>query len=524
MASNLTTQTTTPSTLPPSTTIATDQLASGEQVQLVKIMNATAAGTERLIILSSGAMKTDASATTQPVSGTFFQATQPVSNATLPLPTGAATETSLGTDGATPPTIPGTGIRGWLRSIYDTLRGTLTVGGSVSVSNLPATQPVSGTVTVGALPALPTGANAIGSVSVSNLPATQAVSATTLPLPTGAATSANQATAQTSLGSIDTKTPALGQALAAGSVPVILPLATITTLTPPTSVGVNNFPASQTVAGTVAVSNQPTAIGVNNFPATQPVSIATMPSTPVTGTFFLATQPVSATTLPLPTGASTETTLVAQSAKLPATIGQKAMVASLAIAIASDQSAVPVSGTFFQATQPVSATALPLPAGAATEASFGTDITTPTAMPTGGAGVRGWLSAIWTKLNGSLAVTGTFWQVTQPVSGTVALSGTVNVTSGATIALTTPQAALTASTDTSYTFASQAKHMLIQNKSATNVYIEFDATTTVGSLLVYPNGQLLFFDIPVTAMHLYSTAATNVNGTADNNIVLKGWA
>ena len=32
-------------------------------------------------------------------------------------------------------------------------------------------------------------------------------------------------------------------------------------------------------------------------------------------------------------------------------------------------------------------------------AQDGTDITTPTAMPAGGTGIRGWLSAIWTKLN-----------------------------------------------------------------------------------------------------------------------------
>jgi len=43
--------------------------------------------------------------------------------------------------------------------------------GSVSVSNLPATQPVSGTVAVSSInSALPTGANAIGSVVASNLP------------------------------------------------------------------------------------------------------------------------------------------------------------------------------------------------------------------------------------------------------------------------------------------------------------------------------------------------------------------
>lgn len=37
----------------------------------------------------------------------------------------------------------------------------------------------------------------------------------------------------------------------------------------------------------------------------------------------------------------------------------------------------------------------------------GTDITTPTAMPAGGVGIRGWLSAIWTKLNGTIGVSGT---------------------------------------------------------------------------------------------------------------------
>lgn len=49
-------------------------------------------------------------------------------------------------------------------------------------------------------------------------------------------------------------------------------------------------------------------------------------------------------------------------------------------------------------------------------AQDGTDITAPTAMPAGGLGIRGWLSSIWTKLNGSLAVTGAFFQATQPVS------------------------------------------------------------------------------------------------------------
>src|SRR5665213_3879183 len=70
----------------------------------------------------------------------------------------------------------------------------------------------------------------------------------------------------------------------------------------------------------------------------------------------------------------------------------------------------PVSGAFFQATQPVSATALPLPTGAATDASLGTiaaDI------------------ALQAKLTDTQPVSGAFFQATQPVSlaASVAVTG-----------------------------------------------------------------------------------------------------
>lgn len=57
-------------------------------------------------------------------------------------------------------------------------------------------------------------------------------------------------------------------------------------------------------------------------------------------------------------GVATETTLAAQSAKLPLTLGQKAAAASMSVVLASDQGAVPIS-----------ATSLPLPSGAATAAN-----------------------------------------------------------------------------------------------------------------------------------------------------------
>lgn len=58
----------------------------------------------------------------------------------------------------------------------------------------------------------------------------------TISLPTGAATAVKQDTGNTSIASLDTKTPALGQALAAASTPVVLTAAQITTLTPPAAI------------------------------------------------------------------------------------------------------------------------------------------------------------------------------------------------------------------------------------------------------------------------------------------------
>jgi len=55
------------------------------------------------------------------------------------------------------------------------------------------------------------------------------------------------------------------------------------------------------------------------------------------------TQPVSAATLPLPTGAATEATLLAQSAKLPAVIGKQASAGSLSVTISNDEGSLPGS-------------------------------------------------------------------------------------------------------------------------------------------------------------------------------------
>jgi hypothetical protein len=67
-----------------------------------------------------------------------------------------------------------------------------------------------------------------------------------------------------------------------------------------------------------------------NFITTLPVSIAS--SVAVTGTFWQATQPISAASLPLPADAATQTTLAALNAKIPA-VGPASDAASLPVVL-----------------------------------------------------------------------------------------------------------------------------------------------------------------------------------------------
>ncbi len=112
-----------------------------------------------------------------------------------------------------------------------------------------------------------------------------------------------------------------------------------------------------------------------------------------------------------------------------------AIWSKLAAGLTVSWSGQSVSVSNLPATQVVSATSLPLPTGAAQD---GTDATGVSQM-SGGVGVRGWLSGIYSKLsnalavtwsgspnvtvaNSSLAVTGSFYQATQPISGAVSVS------------------------------------------------------------------------------------------------------
>ena len=64
---------------------------------------------------------------------------------------------------------------------------------------------------------------------------------------------------------------------------------------------------------------------------------------------------------------ATESSLSSIDTKTPA-LGQATMALSQPVAIASNQSSIPVTGTFWQPTQPVSLASVPLPSGASTSA------------------------------------------------------------------------------------------------------------------------------------------------------------
>lgn len=135
-------------------------------------------------------------------------------------------------------------------------------GSSLTDAELRATAvPISGTITANAGTNLNTSALATSAkqladnhqVTISNIAST--------PVITGFATETTLGTVHGHVDSIDTKTPALGQALAAASVPVILPAATVTTLTPPAAISGFATSAKQLADGhSVALSATDNAV------------------------------------------------------------------------------------------------------------------------------------------------------------------------------------------------------------------------------------------------------------------------
>jgi hypothetical protein len=192
------------------------------------------------------------------------------------------------------------------------------------------------------------------------------------------------------------------------------------------SVTVSNFPATQPVSGTVSVGN---------FPSSQAV----------TGTFWQATQPVSLASLPtLPTGTNSIGNIGTVSTVSAVTAITNALPAGSAILgkVGIDQTTpgttnlVQVGGSLpagsnaigsvtvsnLPATQAVSLASLPALTTSTADVgkvdASGTKVTA-AAMPTGGVGFLGWLSAVW-------------YQLTQPTPAGTNAIGSVGVNAGAT--------------------------------------------------------------------------------------------
>lgn len=161
-----------------------------------------------------------------------FPVTQPVSAAALPLPAGAATEATLVA----------------LRSAADAIKAAAEALNTKAIEI--NTGDVSGTVELGAASLA-----ALESVSVSNMPATQPVSAAALPLPAGAATEATLAAIKTAADAIKVAAEALNTK----------------------AVALN----TGAVAGTVELGAASLAalesVNVANLPVTQPISAAALP-------------------------------------------------------------------------------------------------------------------------------------------------------------------------------------------------------------------------------------------------------
>ena len=114
---------------------------------------------------------------------------------------------------------------------------------------------------------------------------------------------------------------------------------------------------------------------------------------PVSGTFFQATQPVSIAASVAVTGPLTDAQLRAADVPVTGTFFQ----ATQPVSIASMPS-TPVTGTFWQATQPVSAASLPLPSGAATETTLAAVEVDTSAIATSTSGINGKLAALSTRV------------------------------------------------------------------------------------------------------------------------------
>lgn len=380
-------------------------------------------------VTGSNALKVDGSGTTQPVSGTINATQSGAWNLTnisgsVTLPTGAATaakQPAIGTAGtASADVLSVQGVANMTPLKTDGSATTQPVSGTVNVNTLPSGSNTIGNVGLAAGSALVGGVELVdasgtnkasissgGAVKVDGSAATQPISASTLPLPSGASTAAKQ--------------PAIGVAGTASA--DVLSVQGIASMTPlktdgsgviqPVSgtVNVNALPVGSNTIGSVGIVAGSALIGsieLTDGGGTNKASISAGGAIKTDSS--TTTQPISAISLPLPSGAAT-------SAKQPE-IGVAGTASSDVLSVQGITSMTPLKVDGSAVTQPVSAVSLPLPSGASTVAkqpALGTAGTASSDVIS----IQGISGMTVIKTDGS----GT----TQPVSGTVTANmGTTN--------------------------------------------------------------------------------------------------
>ncbi len=237
----------------------------------------------------------------------------------------------------------------------------------------------------------------------------------------------------------------------------------------------------------------------------------------------------------LPTGAATEATLAAASAKLPTTLGQKTMAASMAVVVASDQSAVPVSGTVAvtQSTSPWVTSGTSTVSGTVT-ANQGTSPWVVSGGGTAGAAAAGVVTvqgvasmtpvqvsqATASNLNATVSqATGTNLH-TVVDSGTITTVSTVTAVTSITNTVTTDQVATTAATfqDGAILFSSLTtsfatvittggilKNVSMRNNANAVVAVSLDGGSTTSYTL--DSGDALSLDLKILGLRIAASVA-----------------
>lgn len=347
---------------------------------------------------------------------------------------------------------------------------------------------------------------------------TQPVSASSLPLPSGAATSAKQ--------------PALGTAGSA-SADVI----TVQGISSMTALKVDGSAITQPVSGTITANagsgtfpNQQSNVqadydsgaGTQNmtmFGMALPASGGSVPGgtssnplrTDPTGTTI---QPVSAAALPLPSGASTEATLGAAKTDLDSLVAALGAISDSAWALSGNGDAIAILkkiALLLNATLAIS--------GSVT-ANAGTNLNTSAlALETGGnlATLAGIVASNRAK-TAIDSITASLTQANQVPVSPASPSGQLSIT----------ETSLTANSDNTVTFSATARRIRIQNESSTTIYWKDGATASNGSAsLAAPVANAVMVEwvnVQCSVLHIFvpSGGTTVLNG--NGGVKVSAWA